>query len=356
MSSLTPPDTQNTLVDPLVAETAQKLANVINDFKRQVKQRDDIEAIATGKLEFSFAWQHFELAVVPGGDDTIAMHATLKPHNGHASTPPPPTHGPCAYKPTRRASDAELERDFVPRKKRKHDEIGNASSSEEDAHSTLPVTRADINHLLAKLRDDIQEDTSECVNHVQRQLRRLRQERHEKNECEYEQSQLLQTQGLPHSAVTANGAIAGPPFPSPSPDRDENNTSLQDTIERERKLLSYQIKWVDDCRRVGVQMHDEREVKWRKSTAEFHDRQRQDREAFQNRMLQESGAQTQTLDRVLHAVRSTGLSAQNVEGNASTPYLHPADAGPTAQPRPPAPSSAGRAGGIGYTAPSAGPR
>jgi hypothetical protein len=101
--SITPPDTQNaeatmdhTLVDPLVAGTAQKLTNVVNDFKRQVKQRDGIEAIATGKLEFSFASQHFELAVDPGGDDTIAMHATLKPHNGHASTPPPPTHGPCA--------------------------------------------------------------------------------------------------------------------------------------------------------------------------------------------------------------------------------------------------------------------
>jgi hypothetical protein len=85
--SFTPPDSQGTratnqnhTIDPLVAQTAQKLADVSNDFQQQLNQRDKIWGSATGRFEFSFQPHHFELVVVPGQDGDacpITVHAAL---------------------------------------------------------------------------------------------------------------------------------------------------------------------------------------------------------------------------------------------------------------------------------------
>jgi hypothetical protein len=235
----------------------------------------------------------------------------------------------------------------VPRKRRKLEENhdGEQTRIKEDGDLTSPITRADLNRLLAKLRDDIQEDTSECVNHVQRQVRRSRQECREKNEWEYEQTQ-RQSRGPLSDAVIANDAIPGASFPSPNLNRDESDASIRDTIQREFKLLSNQIRWLGECRKVGADLHDKREESWQTLAVGFHDRQRQDREAFHNRMLHESGAQSQTLsqqtqamnqhpqmlNQVLHEVATI---RQNIQGETPDVFPHPPDLGPA----PPSPAS-----------------
>ena len=118
--------------DPRVVQTAQNLADVINDFEHQLSKRDGVSAVATGRLEFGFQSQTFELVVVPGAEGDarpITVQAKLKTHHSPASIP---TIAPSAFKPTRRDADAdaELERDFVPRKQRKLAEFHDAPTNE----------------------------------------------------------------------------------------------------------------------------------------------------------------------------------------------------------------------------------
>ncbi|KAF1946425.1 hypothetical protein EJ02DRAFT_336189 [Clathrospora elynae] len=347
--------------DPLVAQTAQRIANVINDFKRELDKRDGTWASATGTLELALQSQAFALAIVTDEDGegyAITVRATSKPHDAANGIPHSAAVAPPAFKPTRRASDAELERDLVSRKKRKRDENGGSANKraltdDDDDEDTMPlITKEDLDDLLARLREDVQGDTSECVNHVQRLLRRLREEWHEKNRWDCEQARLQQTPGPVRDSIP-------PGFPSPSVDRDEQNASIPDMIHREAKLISNQVRWVEDCRKMGADLHDKREETWRSSSAVFHDRQRQDREAFQTRILHDSSTHTQTLNHILNEVRAIGLYAQNMKWetpashltypspSVPTPPAFPAQSMQPARPTPQAPSPAGIAGGSG---------
>ncbi|KAF1844007.1 uncharacterized protein K460DRAFT_239528, partial [Cucurbitaria berberidis CBS 394.84] len=313
-------------VDPLVAATAQQIADVINDFKRKLDQRDGTWASAQGTVEFALHSQTFVLAIVPdedGKEYPITVQATLKPHqgtNGIINAPVSP-----AYKLTKHASDTELERDLVSRKKRKldeHDNILNEQPAIEVDEDIKPlITKEDINDLLVKLREDIQEDTSECVNHVQRLLRRVKGERHGMSKLDHQQSHIRQTREPFRDSVGGNHTIPAASFPSPSADRDEQNATVPDIIRHETKLISTQIKWVEDCRRVAMDINDKREETWRTSSAGFHDRQRQDRENFQNRILHESGMHTQTLNSILNEVKAIGLYAQNMKWETPNSHL-----------------------------------
>ena len=46
-------ETATGMIDPLVAKTAKKIADVINDFKRELDQRDGTWAHAQGSLELA---------------------------------------------------------------------------------------------------------------------------------------------------------------------------------------------------------------------------------------------------------------------------------------------------------------
>jgi hypothetical protein len=100
---------------------------------------------------------------------------------------------------------------------------------------------------------------------------------------------------------------------------------VPDLIRSEAKLLSHQIKWVEDCRKVGAELHDKREETWRTSSAGFHDLQRQNREAFQQNMLHETGTQTRTLSRLLERVDAIGIHIQSMKWETPASHLsyHP---------------------------------
>jgi hypothetical protein len=341
MSSATP-SRAGEVADPLVAETAKKIAAVINDFKRELDERDGTWANAQGKLELALKSQTFVLTLLPdedGEEYPITVHATLKPNATDTNGPLPSANANTAYKTTRRKSDVELETHLVPRKKRNLNDNDDASNKrqrtddDDDDEDIMPlITKEDLDDLLTQLREDIQGDRSECVNHVQRLLRRVKDMWHEKCESDHEHLQLSHSRP-PFRGSIPNGTHPGTSFPSPSVDRDDQTASIPDVVRREAKLISTQIKWVEDCRRVAANIHDKREETWRTSSAGFHDRQRQDRKDFQNRMLHESGLHSQTLNQILDEVKAIGLFAQNMKWE--TPASHLAYPPPSV-PTPPA--------------------
>ncbi|KAH6495147.1 hypothetical protein HBI55_106920 [Parastagonospora nodorum] len=334
------PSRAGVVTDPLIAETAKKIAAVINDFKRELDKRDGTWASAHGKLELALDSQTFVLTLVPdkdGEEYPVTVQAMRKSSDApNDSIPSLSTDGNSAYKPMRRNSEVELERDLISRKKRRLNEDDDISNkrprSDDDNKYIMPLIREeDLDDQLSKLRDDIQEDTSECVNHVHRLLRRFK-DRHEKRKFDIDQLQTPHSQPSVRDS-TPNGTNPGGSFPSPSVDRDDQTSSIAEVVRREAKLISTQVKWVEDCRRVAAELHDKREETWRTSSAGFHDRQRQDRENFQNRMLHESGMHSQTLNQILNEVKAIGLYAQSMKWE--TPASHLAYPPPSV-PTPPA--------------------
>lgn len=380
-------------VDLLAASAARRIAQVINDFKRELDQRDGTWAHVSGSLELALkatnAPQTIVLTITPdedGDEYPVTVHTALKQpevitivgnddhdddndndddddgdDNDNTAAQP-------ALQSTRRVSDAELEKDIVSRKKRKLDQGDeetnkrqrqHASQDEGDGEDIMPlITKGDLDDLLVKLRNDIQEDTTEAVNHVQRLLRRFKEEWHEQIKRESERSQ-TQEPGRPfRSSLSTAGPGLGDPPPSPGIDHDDANASTFEIIRREAGLISRQIKWVENCRRVANDVHFDREETWRTTSAAFHEQQRQDREQFQNRMIHDSTVQAQILGHILNEVKAIGLYAQNMKWETpsylnNTPHASPQvptpPAFPPQQAPPPFPTQAARV-------PSGGPR
>lgn len=335
---------------PLAAKAAKRIADVINDFKRELDTRDGTWAHVQGSVELALQFggtpETFTLTITPdedGDEYPVTVKAALK--KPEVITIDDDDTAPAAqpvFKPTRRASDAELEKDIVSRRKRKlaggDDETNKRprTDSEEDDEDIMPlITKEDLDDLLVKLREDIQEDITETVNHVQRLLRRFKDEWHEQTKRDFEQSQTLQPGRPFRNSISAAGAGAGTSFPSSDGERDDANASITEVIRRETGLLSRQIKWVEDCRRLAKDVHVKREDTWRTSSAGFHDQQRQDRENFQNRMVHESALHSQTLNQILNEVKAIGLYAQNMKWETPS-YLNHMPTVSSQVPTPPA--------------------
>jgi hypothetical protein len=340
-------------LDPLVVQTAKKLAIVINDFKRELDRREGSLVETRGTFEISLSpAQTYELTIVQdedGHEYPITVQARQKKDNSalNGEDNADLSSSRLPYTPKRRASDTDLEKDIVSRRKRKLDEEGFQGHSrkrlrgeDEEEEDALPlISKDDMEDLLAKLREDIQEDTTECVNHVQKLLRRFKEEWHEKSKWEYEKLSALQSgPAQPQMPVRSSTSVERntmpEAFPSPSMDRDDHMTPLQDFIRREAKLLSTQIKWVEDCRRIASDAHDKREETWRTSSASFHDRNRQDREAFQARMINDSNMHARMLTQILNEVKS--LSNVTMSLKWETPDHQIAPPQPSQQPAVPA--------------------
>ncbi|KAJ4384669.1 hypothetical protein N0V86_000270 [Didymella sp. IMI 355093] len=334
-------------IDPLAAKAAKRIADVINDFKRELDQRDGTWAHVQGSLELALKFgdssKTFKLTIIPdedGDEYPVSVNAVVKkPEVITVNDDTTPVAQPI-FKPTRRASDIELEKDIVSRKKRKLDKGDDETnkrrrtgSEEGDEDIMSLITKEDLDDLLVKLREDIQEDTTETVNHVQRLLRRFKDEWHEQSKRDLERSQTLQPGRAFRNSISAAGG--GALFPSSDVDRDDTNASLPEVIRREAGLLSRQIKWVEDCRRVANDVHLKREDTWRTSSAGFHDQQRQDRENFQSRVMHESAMHSQTLNQILNEVKAIGLYAQNMKWETPSYLNHIPNASPQI-PTPPA--------------------
>jgi len=289
--------------DPLVLELAQKIAHVINDFKRELDTRDGDWANVHGQIELALEWQNFILTVEPdelGDEYPIKITAKIKTDEANGTGPAEPSDD----------SDTNLNNNLALRKKRRSDEDGDSLSKRQrtahEGQSTMPViTKDDLNDLLTKLRDETQDDISECVNHVEELLLRFNEESHALTAPDYEQ---------PRNRPPAYGSMpsGNTPVPPPSESREFPATaSLTNVVRGEVKVLSSQIKWVEDCRRLASDTQIQCEETWRTSSAGFHDRARQNREDFQNTTLHQQGAQGQILQQILNEVKAFALYAQS---------------------------------------------
>ncbi|KAF2815053.1 uncharacterized protein BDZ99DRAFT_494911 [Mytilinidion resinicola] len=361
-------------LDPLVEDAAKKLAAVINSFKRELDERDGLSAAALGAIEIvvdSDPHRSYKLSVVhdvEGEEHPISVRVT------HKKDPPTPNGQPIAkssallpptpsYKPTRRSSDAALEQDILPRRKRKaaDDDLVDGVSLEskrirmgdEDEDIMPLISKEDLEDLLAKQREDIQEDTADCINHVQRLLRKWREQWHEKSSWEYDTLTKLEHGGGAGDKSAVDGTRSGTRpsvsdvFAVPTPQKDPISgiVNIPDLVRKEAKQLSNQIRWVEQCRRIASEAHDAREETWRMSSASFHDKNRQSRESFEQRMLNESAIQGTMLSQILSEVKglasvafslkwetpsqySAPVPSQSRPGHGSTPTQRPPQAPP----------------------------
>ncbi|KAF1950287.1 hypothetical protein CC80DRAFT_373558, partial [Byssothecium circinans] len=322
-------------LDPLIAQTVQKIADVLNHLKRELDDRDGVSVTARGKFELAVGSQEFEIGIVSSDDGDhfpLSVKATLQANKSATNEKSLTTL--TDGKRARSDSDAELENEIVSRKRRQLEE-GKPLYPHQSTFQEIPeedgmsfISKEDLREIMSRLRDDIQEDTSECVNHVQKLLRRFKQEWHEKNQRDQE---LASTQPRPpfRNSISTQDAA----FPTLGEEKDSQDTSLQHVIRQEAKIVSNQIRWLEECRRVASDSHDKREETWRTTSAGFHDRSRQDRETFQNRMLHESGMHTQTLNQILNEVKSIGLHTQSMKWELPSSL-----SGPAYPPQPVAPA------------------
>lgn len=234
------------VADPLVAQTAKKIAHVINDFKRELAKRDGTWAHAHGEFELAFESQSFVFTLVPDKDGEaypVTVRTRLKsPDSTNNSVPLLSTNGSPAYKSMRLESDIELEGEPISRKKQKLDEKDDPSNKrqrpDDEEENVVPlILKEDLDDLLSKLRGDIQENTSECVNHVQWLLKKCKKDMHEESKLDYQQSQIPRIRPLSRDSIP-NGTTPGASFPSPSVDRDDQTVSVPDIVRREAKLIS----------------------------------------------------------------------------------------------------------------------
>lgn len=268
-------------MDPLIAQTAKGIADIVNNVKRELDRRNGIWATANGTLELSLKTdqsQTYELAVVHDGDGhEYAVTIRLRHKKGndaanlHRPSTTPLIKAASASHPTRPDSDAELEKDVVPRKKRKLDDGVDTSSKwprmdDVDDHIMPLITKDDLEELLFKIREDTHQDTSECIHHLQKLLRRFDEERHQKSKWDDKRASPRHTRGQFRQG-SVSGATPSGTFPSPDVDRFDRDASLPDLVRKETKVLSSQIQWVEECRRVAAETHDKREENWRTSSA-----------------------------------------------------------------------------------------
>jgi hypothetical protein len=317
-------------MDPLISQTAKKIAHVINDFKCELDKRDGTWAHAYGEFELAFKTQAFILTLLPDQRAEVCpvtVQARLKvPEPTNCIVPLLSTNNNAASKSAHHESKVQHQSDRNSTQRRKSDaddENPNKRPRPNDEQEDVvpQITKADLNDLLSKLTAHPR-DTTESITHVQRLLRRFEKGRQKERTPDSHGSQNSQichsTSSLSDEIINVNGTKPGISFPGPSVDHDDqtaSNPSISSIVKDEAKLISTQIKWVEKCRRVAADIHEKREENWRTSSAGFHERQRQDRESFQNRMLRESGAQSQMLNQILDEVRQIGVYAQSTKGN-----------------------------------------
>ncbi|KAJ4348174.1 uncharacterized protein N0V89_009546 [Didymosphaeria variabile] len=312
-----------------VTRTAEKIAGLLRELRRELETSEHTAAIETrGTLQVAVKTpastttiklddvSHVDRVCLSVTDPSPATNGQEPPIDGSGADPSTAItveddSTTSLHKRTRRDSDAELEKELVSRKRQRMDcgeKDANMQQDANDDDDIMPlITKEDLEKIVAKLREDIQEDTSECVNHVQKLLRRFKEEWHEKTTLDFERPSNGQNGQGSRPPAVGTGLTPAAAFPSPGAGQDDQDITVPELIRQESKLISSQIKWVEECRRVAADAHDQREENWRTSSANFHDKGRQERESFQGRILHEQGTQTQTLNQILSEVRSFGF-------------------------------------------------
>ncbi|CAI6339059.1 unnamed protein product [Periconia digitata] len=296
-------------LDPLVAHAAARIAYALNDLHRV----GAAQVTARGSFQLVAGSQHYEVLVTTSDDDAdespMAVHIRPRPTtpsllDGHAA------HG------------------HSPRKRRCHSPSEeNEEHQDEPGQDATPTPLVSDQELLALLSTMRQSTTPQCLDHLRSLIDRLQTTWQSRSNPAWDPSSLSSAAAAVNHPRTTTSPLQEPannPFttttttittPSPDPlDPDSpQTTATADAVKQQRELLSKQIQWVEECRRVSSHLTDQRTDTWRTTSAAFHDTNRQDRERFQHRMLIESSSHTHTLNQILAEVRAIGLHAQNMK-------------------------------------------
>ncbi|KAF2399968.1 hypothetical protein EJ06DRAFT_522175 [Trichodelitschia bisporula] len=111
---------------------------------------------------------------------------------------------------------------------------------------------------------------------------------------------------------------------------DTNGTSTapvawpsDDAMLAELQTLSSQIRWVEECRRVADELHDQREETWRATSALFHDDRRKDRERHEQWLQSEVSWQRNLLIQLSNDIKGIYPLVHSLKWGPSASLLPP---------------------------------
>ncbi|KAJ9647300.1 hypothetical protein H2199_002287 [Coniosporium tulheliwenetii] len=330
-----------------IAVTAENLKDTLADLKRQCETLEGssskvyISGSITVEVRTPVSQSH-QISVVddleadpPSLGVVVKQLASTTNGNGHARAPSHAPGAPSPYSlpffaPTSTNIldlDRTLESDLVPRKKRKRDDddddddggdtngLGSApkrlredsggdEAMEADEKDLMDMSSKEFQALLSELRDDVQEDTTAGLNHLQRLLRRWREQWREKN------GWLFDYFKLQHEEERRKKQWFEAKFKA-------LEDALAHKVMAQFRNLSNQIRWVEDCRRIADEAHDIKEDNWRVTSATFHDNSQRRQQSHENWVKAEMKKQGNVLTQVLTEVR--GLSNLTMSLKWETP-------------------------------------
>ncbi|PVH96787.1 hypothetical protein DM02DRAFT_631675 [Periconia macrospinosa] len=322
-------------LDPLVAHAAARIAYALNDLKRGLDERDgDSPASANlkGAFQLLSGSQHFDITIATSDereDAPVTVDARLR-RRDVSKTRTAAQDRTTAHTSSSTSSSA-IEGDHDGARKRKrldHDtdpsQPDRNVNSTQNNHVALPIVPdEELLALITKLRNSTNPESIEGLRSLIHGLHKTWQAEQRSNP-QFNPSSLssaaarVQQQQDPQPSTTTS-------FPRPSADVPTNTSTpsnpaspsspetVPELLKQQRELLSKQIQWVEECRRVASSLSDQRTETWRTTSAAFHDTNRVDRERFQHRILSESGVHAHLLNQILAEVRAIGLHAQSMK-------------------------------------------
>ncbi|EON65180.1 hypothetical protein W97_04417 [Coniosporium apollinis CBS 100218] len=347
-----------------IAVTAENLKDALADLKRQCEALEGssskvyISGSITVEVRTPVSQSH-QISVVddleadPPSlgvvvkqlDKAGAVNGNTKVPSDAPSAPSPYSHPFFAPASTNLIDlDRALESDLIPRRKRKRDDGEEEESNmngqgsarkrlredlddepmEADEKDLMDMSSKEFQTLLSELRDDVQEDTTAGLNHLQRLLRRWREQWREKN------GWLFDYFKLQHEEERRKKQWFEAKFKALEDALGTGDTPIEDELaeggevaDKAHKImaqfrnLSNQIRWVEDCRRIADEAHDIKEDNWRITSATFHDNSQQRQQSHENWVKAELKKQGNVLTQVLTEVR--GLSNLTMSLKWETP-------------------------------------
>ncbi|KAF2838533.1 hypothetical protein M501DRAFT_992507 [Patellaria atrata CBS 101060] len=253
---------------------------------------------------------------------------------------PAPT--PVARFPNKMDLDMMLERDLMSRRKLQQQEEENANKQGGDDGSNTSLkrkrdeeetpapsrSRLELQKMLENNRDDIQDDTVESVNHLQRLMRRWREQWRDKNAWMFDFFKQMHEEERSKKAWLEERFAAlhreiGADLAQPVIEENGSESGSKARLFMELKNLSNQVKWVEDCRRIADASHDKKEDTWRSTSATFHDQMRRQRETYEQWMIQEVKTLRSMLSHVLGEIRALSPVVMSLKWDDPT-FRHPA--------------------------------
>lgn len=109
-----------------------------------------------------------------------------------------------------------------------------------------------------------------------------------------------QANALTGTAPSSDDVIPNASYPhSPQPPGSDQSFDLR----KEIRSLSERVGWVEDCRRTHASQYQDREERWRTTSATFHDQNRINRERHQYWVANEMTRQTNMLTQVVNDIK-----------------------------------------------------